>query len=157
ELQDPYGKRFWPKFKGRDGCRTPMPWSADQTNGGFSDGKPWLPVAVEHIQSAAEVQDRDQNSMLNFYRRLVEFRKSHRALLKGNFEIVEADDGYIAFERHYGNERLFCAFNLSDKARNIAMPDGVWAVDVNSPFNVIASVKVPKLAAWQALFATVEE
>ena len=34
ELQDPYGKRFWPKFKGRDGCRTPMPWSADQANGG---------------------------------------------------------------------------------------------------------------------------
>ena len=29
ELQDPYGKRFWPKFRGRDGCRTPMPWLGD--------------------------------------------------------------------------------------------------------------------------------
>jgi alpha-glucosidase len=157
ELQDPYGKRFWPKFKGRDGCRTPMPWSADQTNGGFSDGKPWLPVAVEHIQSAAEVQERDQNSMLNFYRRLIEFRRGHRALLKGAFEIVEADDGFIAFERRYGNERLFCAFNLGDKSRNVAMPDGVWAIDANAPFNVISGDKAPKLAAWQALFATVEE
>ena len=42
---DPYGIRFWPEFKGRDGCRTPMVWEANAPNGGFSTGKPWLPVA----------------------------------------------------------------------------------------------------------------
>ena len=40
-LQDPYGITFWPTFKGRDGCRTPMPWTAAAPNAGFSSGAPW--------------------------------------------------------------------------------------------------------------------
>ena len=44
DLRDPYGIRFWPGFKGRDGCRTPMVWEAPPPNAGFSSGKPWLPV-----------------------------------------------------------------------------------------------------------------
>ena len=30
-LQDPYGKAFWPNFKGRDGCRTPMVWDMESS------------------------------------------------------------------------------------------------------------------------------
>ena len=45
DLRDPYGIRFWPEFKGRDGCRTPMVWDDNETNAGFSTGRPWLPVA----------------------------------------------------------------------------------------------------------------
>ena len=109
DLQDPYGKRFWPKFKGRDGCRTPIPWNAESSNGGFTGGKPWLPVAMEHVQSAADVQDSDNASMLNFYRDIIEFRKGFPALAKGSFDLVEANDTYISFTREYGNTQLFCA------------------------------------------------
>ena len=50
DLQDPYGKRFWPKFRGRDGCRTPMPWLATTLHRAASRmRKPWLPVALEHL------------------------------------------------------------------------------------------------------------
>ena len=48
-LRDPYGIAFWPTFKGRDGCRTPMPWDSNE-RGGFSSGEPWLPVP--HAASA---------------------------------------------------------------------------------------------------------
>ena len=44
DLRDPYGIRFWPAFKGRDGCRTPMVWESGQPNAGFTSGKPWLPI-----------------------------------------------------------------------------------------------------------------
>ena len=45
ELTDPPGIRFWPDYKGRDGCRTPMVWeSGTNTQGGFTTGTPWLPV-----------------------------------------------------------------------------------------------------------------
>lgn len=49
-LRDPYGIAFWPNFKGRDGCRTPMPWR-DTPDGGFSTGTPWLPVPRSTSQS----------------------------------------------------------------------------------------------------------
>ena len=32
DIRDPFGKRFWPEFKGRDGCRTPMPWIGEKKN-----------------------------------------------------------------------------------------------------------------------------
>ncbi|NND21182.1 MAG: alpha-glucosidase [Silicimonas sp.] len=153
DLQDPYGKRFWPKFKGRDGCRTPMPWSNDQANGGFSDGKPWLPVAMEHIQSAAEVQDRDPESMLNFYRRMIEFRGTYPALLKGAYHAVEADETFISFIREHGNARVFCAFNLSGDDREVAMPDGSWKIDGAAPFEFKQTDTETTLPAWQALYA----
>ena len=49
DLVDPYGITFWPEFKGRDGCRTPMVWEADAPNAGFSTARPWLPVPEEHL------------------------------------------------------------------------------------------------------------
>ena len=156
DLQDPYGKRFWPKFKGRDGCRTPMPWNAERINGGFSDGKPWLPVAMEHVQVAAEVQERDAGSMLNFYRAMIAFRNQYPALLKGDFHVVEARDDFISLERRHGNVRLFCAFNLSDEPVDVVFPEGGWQIERGTPFVAAATTddNGPKLPSWQALFAT---
>jgi alpha-glucosidase len=76
DLQDPYGIQFWPDFKGRDGCRTPMVWSEHEQCAGFTSGEPWLPVPPEHRQLAVDAQDHVQASMLNHYRRLVAFRKA---------------------------------------------------------------------------------
>ena len=80
DLQDPYGIRFWPEFKGRDGCRTPMVWDSHQPNAGFSGGKPWLPVPAEHITLAVNTQEGNEASMLEHYRRMLAFRAAHPAL-----------------------------------------------------------------------------
>ena len=153
DLQDPYGKRFWPKFKGRDGCRTPMPWSHDQMHGGFSEGKPWLPVAMEHVQSAVEVQEQAESSTLNFYRQMIDFRRAYAALLKGDFELIEADDTIFSFIRSHGNTRVFCAFNLSNEDRAVAMPEGSWQIDRAAPFNCVETDTNTTLPPWQALYA----
>ncbi len=156
DLQDPYGKRFWPKFKGRDGCRTPMPWSHDRANGGFSDGKPWLPVAMEHVQVAAETQDGDASSMLNFYRRMIAFRKGHPALLKGEIELLTVEDDFLSFTREHGNVRLFCAFNMSDEPTALTLPDGVWDIQTDAPFELSGEGEQHTLPPWQAAFAMAE-
>ncbi|CAI4220099.1 unnamed protein product [Parascedosporium putredinis] len=80
DLRDPYGIRFWPEFKGRDGCRTPMVWEAEAPHGGFSDANPWLPVPVEHRKLAVDVQQGHAGSMLEHYRRMLRFRASQQAL-----------------------------------------------------------------------------
>ncbi|MGO7465234.1 alpha-glucosidase, partial [Rhizobium ruizarguesonis] len=71
DLQDPYCIQFWPEFKGRDGCRTPMVWDSQVAQGGFSTVKPWLPVPVENILRAVSVQLGDEASVLEHYRRFI--------------------------------------------------------------------------------------
>ncbi|WP_347332680.1 alpha-amylase family glycosyl hydrolase [Marinimicrobium locisalis] len=85
ELQDPYGIAFWPRFKGRDGCRTPIPWEANQANAGFSNApSTWLPVPAAHYPKAVGIQENDPASILNAYRRFVVWRKSQPALRNGD-------------------------------------------------------------------------
>ncbi|MEM6609978.1 MAG: alpha-glucosidase family protein [Pseudomonadota bacterium] len=135
DLQDPYGIRFWPKFRGRDGCRTPMPWISDNQNGGFSDAKPWLPVAVEHLGRAVSQQEAAQTpATLDIYRALIGFRRSHPPMTKGSFELVSANDGVLSFIRAHNDARVFCAFNLGDTPQNVTPPDGDWRPDQVTPF-----------------------
>ena len=72
---DPFGKRFWPEFKGRDGCRTPMPWSSAEKNLGFSKTKPWLPVDIGFRNLAVDKQLNNSESNLNFFKKLIQERK----------------------------------------------------------------------------------
>lgn len=153
DLQDPYGIQFWPKFKGRDGCRTPMVWSSNAEHGGFSSGKPWLPVPEAHAAKSVDAQSADQDSMLNFYRRMIAYRQAHEALGKGTFEIAAVEDEFFAVIREVQGERMFVAFNLSDKAREVGLPGGDWTIDTTAPFDVTKTETGAELAGWQVLFA----
>jgi len=152
DLHDPYGIRFWPKFKGRDGCRTPIPWVQDNRNGGFTDGKPWLPLAMEHLGRAVMGQAGQVGSTLNFYRAMLALRKTHPAFAKGSLSVLEARDDYIAMIREYDGARIFCAFNLSDRDQTASLPDGDWHQDPNAPFNSTADGGTITLPPWQAWF-----
>jgi alpha-glucosidase len=112
DLQDPYGIRFWPEFKGRDGCRTPMVWERAESNAGFSKGKPWLPVPPAHRQKAVDTQEGVPSSLLEHYRRFLAFRRSHPAFAKGEIEFLAAQGDLLAFTRRHGNERIISVFNL---------------------------------------------
>ena len=125
ELQDPYGIQFWPEFKGRDGARTPMVWITDNANGGFSAGKPWLPVKAPHLPLSVAAQDRDNSSILAHYRRALAFRRVHKDLRNGTMEDIAAMGGVTSFRRR-GDEDLFCAFNLGDTVAEIGLPEGNW-------------------------------
>ena len=124
DLQDPYGIRFWPEFKGRDGCRTPMVWDENAANGGFSSAKPWLPVPREHLASAVSKQQGDEASLLEHYRRFLTFRSAHPAFAKGDIEFLAGDDDTVVFTRREGNEQIVCAFNLGSKPAEVDLGGG---------------------------------
>ncbi len=135
DLVDPYGIEFWPQFKGRDGCRTPMVWQAHAANGAFSTAnRTWLPVPAEHLLHAVDTQDNIDGSVLEFYRALLVFRKAHPALIKGRIELLEAADAdVLAFIREHEGERLLCVFNMSDAGAEFAVPAGLSPASADCP------------------------
>jgi len=113
ELQDPYGAEFWPEYKGRDGCRTPMVWVNDNRNGGFSNAPTWLPVPGDQ-------------SLLNHYRRAIAFRQSQATLQHGDQIEMQAECSTLTFKRRLANETILCIFNLSDDPVTVDLPSGSW-------------------------------
>jgi alpha-glucosidase len=151
DLQDPYGIQFWPEFKGRDGCRTPMVWESAVPNGGFSTGKPWLPVPAEHTVRAVDVQEKDAGSVLHHYRRFLAFRREHPALAKGKIDFAHADDQCLAYTRSHGNETLICVFNMSEQAASLDLPAGEWETLSGHGFAAERDnqkINLPPLGAW---------
>ncbi len=126
DLRDPYGIEFWPEFKGRDGCRTPMVWDRDNLNGGFSDARPWLPVPAEHLAKAVASQADDPAGLPTHYRRAIALRHAHPALRVGTQDEMRTEGDVIRFVRAGPGERIFVAVNLSEAPARIAAPGPGW-------------------------------
>jgi alpha-glucosidase len=120
-LRDPYGIAFWPAFKGRDGCRTPIPWDSSE-RGGFTTAEPWLPVPAQHLQLAVTAQERDASSALHGFRRLLQWRKNVPLLLTGDIEFLAATDSVLAFRRYDSRDAMLAAFNLSGEPASVNLP-----------------------------------
>ncbi|WP_298441810.1 alpha-glucosidase [uncultured Ferrimonas sp.] len=114
QLQDPYGITFWPNFKGRDGCRTPMPWHHNRAHGGFSANTPWLPVPSDHQRLAVDTQHEDPQSVLNQFRRFTQWRQQQPALQYGDIEFIDAPEPLLLFTRQHHGDTLLCGFNMSN-------------------------------------------
>ncbi|NJC01288.1 alpha-glucosidase [Xanthomonas sp. 3272] len=131
DLRDPYGITFWPTFKGRDGCRTPMPWT-DAPSAGFSSGKPWLPLAEEHRAAAVSVQQDDPLSVLSAVRQFLAWRKGEPALREGTITFYDTAEPVLMFRREHAGRVMLLAFNLSADVAELGMPAGTWK-QVNVP------------------------
>jgi len=153
DIQDPYGITFWPEFKGRDGCRTPMPWRADQPHGGFTTGKPWLPVPAEHFAVAVSQQEQDPDSALTYARHIWRWRKQHRQLMLGEIHFFDAPEPVLAFCRQLdGEPTIFAAFNLGDQTVNFVWPEVAGAMlltGYNLPGTLNSkTLELPAFGAW---------
>jgi alpha-glucosidase len=127
-LQDPYGIAFWPEFKGRDGCRTPIPWDGDRPHAGFTSGQPWLPVPPEHAARAAKGQDADPASMLNFARNILTWRKGLPQLTVGDIAFFDAPEPVLALRRSLpGQPDVYAAFNLGGAPVRFDWPEAASA------------------------------
>ena len=153
DLQDPYGIQFWPEFKGRDGCRTPMIWDTDNGSGGFSTGKPWLPVTSSHLGMSVAAQTSDPASMLAHYRAALAMRRAHPTLRIGAMSAPSAKGDLAIFERH-GDATILCAFNLGDTTTNFDLPGGAWqALGTEIGGQPISADRHMTLSPWQFCLA----
>ncbi|MCX0376176.1 glycoside hydrolase family 13 protein [Clostridium perfringens] len=97
----------------RDNSRTPMQWNSSK-NAGFTCGRPWIGINENYKTINVEVEERDENSVLNFYKKLIKLKKSNEALIYGVYDLIlEEDENIFAYTRTLNNEKFLIIANLT--------------------------------------------
>ena len=120
----------------RENARTPVQWS-DAENAGFSTVKPWFSVNPNYKQINVEAQEDDPGSLLNFYRRLLAFRKNNAVALYGTYkEYAPKDKNFYVYERRYGGKRLLVICCFASEFTRFDAPEGItlddWTLELSN-------------------------
>ena len=128
----------------RDNARSPVQWT-DGPNAGFTSGEPWFQVNDNYREINVAAQEDDPNSILNFYRRLIRFRRDNPVVLYGSYrEYMPKDRKLYVYERVYDGKRLLviCAFTAEqvrfDAPVNVDLEKGLLALS-NYDMNFVIS------------------
>ena len=98
--------------RSRDNGRTPMQWDSSEF-AGFTTGEPWLSIPANHSYINVETEEKDEDSILAYYKKLVQLRKDHEIIADGDIHFLETGtDDVIAYERTLGEEKLTVYCNL---------------------------------------------
>jgi alpha-glucosidase len=121
DVRDPREHRQAGLGLGRDPERTPMLWDSS-ASAGFTCGMPWLPVG-EHVQSGNVAEmSRDATSILTLYRRLIDLRRTHRALSIGTLSDLEMVGNVLIYQRSWGPERFAILLNFGHEPCTVPRP-----------------------------------
>ena len=157
DVQDPIGRKGWPKEKGRDGERTPMQWN-DSENAGFTKAKPWLPVPPTYKTHNVETESQNPNSVLEFYRHLLKLRHTNRALLDGDYQAInQSDPNILAYLRTYQNQTVVVALNMSATVQKMNLEAGAFATQLLATTNSAAHGKQLSLAPFGVFIGEVKK
>lgn len=101
------------KFIGRDNARTPMQWDSSE-NAGFTSGTPWLKVNPNYKEINAAAQTDDEDSVFNYYRKLIRLRRENDIIVYGHYELLMPDDEQVfMFTRSLDGHKLLTICNYS--------------------------------------------
>jgi oligo-1,6-glucosidase len=122
----------------RDNGRTPMQWN-DTAQAGFTSATPWLAVNENYKTLNVEEQESEPDSVLNYFRNMIQLRKKHMTLVYGAFELVDEDNQQIfAYTRQLENEKFLVVLNFSDKTAVLNT-----SIDINKNNILISNYKQP--------------
>ncbi|MGW2221879.1 alpha-amylase family glycosyl hydrolase, partial [Nonomuraea sp. NPDC001684] len=140
--QDPVFFQSEGKLPGRDGCRVPLPWSAESPSYGFSPPgvRPWLPQPAAFAELTAEKQEGDADSTLEFYRRALACRREVAGAIPYTLEWLDSPEGALFFSRG----PLICAINCGMEPVRLPAHDAVLL----SSGPVQAGTLPPDTAVW---------
>jgi alpha-glucosidase len=134
---------------GRDGCRAPIPWDGSPTHG-WASADAWLPWPPEPDRRNAEALRHGPGSILQLYRRLLACRKASPALRSGDFALLDAPEGVLAYVRLHAAGPHAVLINFTDQPQD-APVDGVWRVEVASDADGEGTIYSGVLGSTQAM------
>jgi len=121
DVRDPIGITGWPKEKGRDGERTPMQWSDGPQSGFSTNPQTWLPVTANYHTVNVRTESADPQSLLNWYRRLIELRRGNAAMREGRTVMLDRGNAAVLTYARVADDgsAVFVALNMSPRSRTI--------------------------------------
>jgi len=124
---------------GRDPERTPMQWN-DTPHAGFTHHQiaPWLPVSVNYQSVNVKKQLEDPESMLNFYRRIIQLRKQLPPLLFGSYKSIDNSCSQVfIYQRELGHQKIWVALNFSNREQQVLIDDKLFQLSNTYSFGQI--------------------
>ena len=101
-------------WQSRDNARTPMQWT-DKKNAGFTTGNPWIKLNKNYKEINVENSEKDKNSILNYYRQMISFRKKYPCLVYGSFkDLLPEHDKLFFYERIFNQEQFLVIHNFNN-------------------------------------------
>lgn len=119
-------KRFLKLSKdvNRESARTPVQWN-DSENAGFTTGTPWFNINDNYKEINVENDLKDENSILNFYRKMIKFRKENKVAVYGKYkEYYHLNPSLYVYERVLDNERLLVICSFKERSVKFKAPQG---------------------------------
>ena len=133
----------------RDNARTPVQWNSS-FNAGFTNTQPWIKVNENHTYINVENQEKEANSILNYYREMIKFRKENLIFVYGDYESIDDSNPKIyAYRRWDESEDYLVVHNFSDSVTN-------WEVEYNPSNYKLIYTNIPSgdesfiFQAWQS-------
>ncbi|MDD6061092.1 MAG: alpha-glucosidase [Oscillospiraceae bacterium] len=108
----------------REQSRTPVQWDGTE-NAGFTTGTPWMPVNPNYTEINVADQQKDPDSVLNFYKKLLKFRKENEIVIYGSYEEHCKDSSTLyVYSREYEGKRMLVVCSFTEKPVRFTAPDG---------------------------------
>lgn len=108
--------------RSRDNGRSPMQWDAGKY-AGFSTNSPWIGIPNNYNYMNVEAEERDTDSILNHYRKLIELRKQYAAIQEGTIDFIYREQKEVfAYRRIYKEQELLIVNNFTDKEVMLQKP-----------------------------------
>jgi len=106
----------------RDNGRTPFQWDST-ANAGFTSGTPWINVNPNYKKVNEAVEEKDPNSTLNYFRKMVQFRKNNLIMVYGKYELLDKDNPNVyAYTRELNGRKMLILLNFTDHQADAHLP-----------------------------------
>ena len=116
-------------YASRDNARTPMQWS-DGKNAGFTTAdEPWFEINPNYTEINVEAENKNPDSVLNYYKKLLRFRKDNDIVKYGSFEMLKTSNNIFAYIRHYEGKKMLVMCSFTDKELAFRVEKNCFDID----------------------------
>lgn len=136
--------------RSRDNARTPIQWNSNPCSG-FTTGQPWINVNPNFKAINVQNNEEDPDSILNYYRRLIQFRKDNQAFIYGEFSPIETDsENVLMYQRNFDEQKFLVILNWQSAEAELKAE-----IDIQNARHVFSNYSKPdsnekQMHPWEA-------